>query len=285
MTDKQVVKGFRAPAGGCFGISGSWYEGGQFLPQHEIPRQVSVQEASLWAKAWGEAEEVGRAISKAQQRQVAQLPANAFVLSWLRGHAQKAYHVFSAGHGTWLITHPSKLTPEQREIEMSDDHDEVRVSYVFTSDFLSDLHGQIQRGGVSSLSDRQFGALARNYAKEHGRPGSKAYQAAEDEFYAKAGEEAEPEEHAFVPESRTPAALLEAARAFYSPDIRPRLCELLSAPDLTVEAWTKKQWAERFIFDAAYEQTKDAVFARRIAAEYGERLKKHDSTYRCLYCA
>lgn len=169
--------GFRAPVGGCFGLTGTYYEGGQFLPSSERPSpkpSFKTGERQPDNRDW--------LFPFRQARAIAAEAPNAFVIDWLRA----TYATPQEGLGHWMST-GEKVTPENLAanpgLEVM-----IRPDFEWESHFAKSIHDNLSLHAQrpTDLSERQLAALAKMYARAHGRVGSKAYSAAYSEFYSRA---------------------------------------------------------------------------------------------------
>lgn len=144
---QEPITGERAPAGGGIGLTGTWYAGGQYLPASERPNTAQTR-APRTPTQRDLNERAEREAFKARAATIAAELHTVFLTDWL---IAAYYHTT---YGYWLNT------------------------------FAQSMHDALTRLGKrpADLTERQYDALADMYAREHGRAGSKKYNAAYDRF-------------------------------------------------------------------------------------------------------
>ncbi len=274
--DRTPYAGHRAPKGGCWGLSGTWYEGGQFLPASERPAPFVKAAVNPTGAAWHEADRLLGAAARGDADRIAASPANLWVLRWLRRHADRVRHlVFSPGHGTYV---------EVPCLTGDEEPGSTRTVWTFTSAFLADMHRALTEGSLHpwDLTDRQFGMLAEIYARDHGRRGSKAYGAALDVFHHDAQQGLQDGPPLPPLDARTPAQLQAAATTRWTAATRPAYVDMMArVPAMhDPEHWARQGYAEHLIYDEQREAGHAHLTARTAAAAYGQHLQRTLPGYR-----
>lgn len=168
----DFTHGYRAPTGGCYGLTGAWYDGGQFLPSSERP-SGSVPKTE--GQAAGNRDYLAPFLAA---QATAQEPANAFLISWL----ETTYATRLPGLGRWMST-GEPVTPETRDAN-PDLHVLIRPEFDWRNDFAQSMHRHLTTNRrPADFTGRQLSALTDLYARAHGaRRGSNRYAALCDEL-------------------------------------------------------------------------------------------------------
>lgn len=189
-----INTGFRAPAGGCYGLTGNYYEGGQFLPQSERPSAAPLRRAPSESEAAWRARDAAARAAHTERRRLNDLrPDTRFVRQWLEGlgtptilvRPNASHYWSSVLHDAGGLAQRHLLTDEAAFAEL-EARDLAKRGFVWHSDFFRDMHARLTEGGNApeDLSDKQLRTLGDIYAQEEGgRRGSKKYLKAWNHFW------------------------------------------------------------------------------------------------------
>lgn len=189
---EPLLPHFQAPAGGCYGLSGTYYEGGQFLPKSERPTGASfVRTVPTEAQAaYLARKDAEMAAFRERVRLNALRPDTQFLVAWIESQGRPVLHVRPHQSHYWMDAryegnYRHLLRPEHAaELQTMIEAGCARRHFDWGSDFLEKMHAELTEYGKcpNDLSDRQYQVLAEIYCKAHGRRGSRAFGAAWQAF-------------------------------------------------------------------------------------------------------